>query len=171
MIFTNETKYNQKTMTSLAHALRLTLRKKRNKRTHIVGWIVLVLAALLLAGNGFVLSFQSVITVLAMLIMVVTLLWEDHINGYIARKRLLKGLDKSVTTFHEDGYETITAVGKTQWTYEVIGEIVEMKDCFVFIFDRSHGQVYDKAGFTEGTVEEFRSFIEGKTKKDIQKLK
>ena len=171
MKFTNETNYDQKTMTALAHALRKTLRAKRNKRTHIVGWIVVALSALLLWGKGFQVNAQTVFTVLVVLIMTATLLWEDHINGYIARKRLLKGLDKSVTTFDEEGYETVTAVGKTQWTYEVIGQIVELKDCFVFVFDKSHGQVYLKSGFTEGTVEEFRGFIEGKTKKNIRKIK
>ena len=53
----------------------------------------------------------------------------------------------------------------------MIGEIVELKNCFVFIFDRSHGQVYNKAGFTEGSVEEFRSFIEGKTKKEVKTIR
>ena len=171
MRFTVETNYDQKTMTALAHGLRKTVRAKRSKRTHRLGWIIVVLSILLLWSRDFQLSPQSIVTLLVVLLLIATLLWEDSINGYIARKRLLKGLDKSVTTFEEEGYETITAVGKTQWTYEVIGEIVELKNCFVFIFDRSHGQVYDKAGFTEGSVEEFRSFIEGKTKKEVKTIK
>ncbi len=171
MRFTVETNYDQKTMTALAHGLRKTVRAKRSKRTHRLGWIIVVLSILLLWSRDFQLSPQSIVTLLVVLLLIATLLWEDSINGYIARKRLLKGLDKSVTIFEEEGYETITAVGKTQWTYEVIGEIVELKNCFVFIFDRSHGQVYDKAGFTEGSVEEFRSFIEGKTKKEVKTIK
>lgn len=171
MKFTVETNYDQKTMTALAHGLRKTVRAKRSKRTHRLGWIIVVLSILLLWSRDFQLSPQSIVTLLVVLLLIATLLWEDSINGWIARKRLLKGLDKSVTTFEEEGYETITAVGKTQWTYEVIGEIVELKNCFVFIFDRSHGQVYDKAGFTEGSVEEFRSFIEGKTKKEVKTIR
>ena len=171
MRFTVETNYDQKTLTSLAHALRKTVRKKSGRLSHILGWIAVVLSPVLLFHDGFALDFRRVITLLAVLFMLAVLLFEDSINGWIARKRLLKGLDKSVTTFEEEGYETITAVGKTQWTYEVIGEIVELKNCFVFIFDRSHGQVYDKAGFTEGSVEEFRSFIEGKTKKEVKTIR
>ncbi len=171
MKFTVKTKYDQRTMMQLARALRKTVRRKRNRRTHILGWIVLVLAGLLVFGRGFAWSMQSIVTLAVMLVMLITLLWEDQINGYIARKRLLKGLEQSETIFHEEGYETVTAVGKTQWTYEVIQQIAELKDCFVFIFDQSHGQVYDKSGFTEGTVEEFRSFIEGKTKKEVKTIK
>ena len=171
MRFTVETNYDQKTLTNLAHALRKTVRKKSGRLSHILGWIAVVLSPVLLFHDGFALDFRRVITLLVVLFMLAVLLFEDSINGWIARKRLLKGLDKAVTEFHEDGYETITAIGKTQWNYDVMIQIVEMNDYFLFVFDQSHGQVYDKAGFTEGSVEEFRSFIEGKTKKEVKTIR
>ena len=171
MKFTVETNYDQKTMTALAHGLRKTVRAKRSKRTHCFGWIIVVLSMLLLWSRDFQLSPQSIVTLLVVLLLIATLLWEDSINGYIARRRLLKGLDKAVTEFHEDGYETITAIGKTQWNYDVMSQIVEMNDYFLFVFDQSHGQVYAKKGITGGTVEEFRSFIEGKTKKEVKTIR
>ena len=43
MRFTVETNYDQKTLTNLAHALRKTVRKKRGRLSHILGWIAVVL--------------------------------------------------------------------------------------------------------------------------------
>jgi len=40
MEFRFETVYNQKAFTSMAKALRKTIRKKRSKRSHIFGWMV-----------------------------------------------------------------------------------------------------------------------------------
>ena len=47
MEFTFETNYNQKSLTAMARVLRKTIRKKRSKRSHIFGWIIVVLSTLL----------------------------------------------------------------------------------------------------------------------------
>ena len=39
MEFIFETNYDKKTVAAMAEALRKTIRKKRNKRTHILGWL------------------------------------------------------------------------------------------------------------------------------------
>ncbi len=171
MKFTVETVYDQKTMTVLARVLRKTLRAKRNKRTHIFGWLINIMALLLLWAQDFVMNPQTVVTVIAMVIMIVTLLWEDHINGYTARKRLLKGLDKSVTDFTDKGYESVTAVGKTQWTYNIVDRIVKSGEYLVFVFDKNHGQVYDLQKLSGGTAEEFQHFLSEKTGKNVELLK
>ncbi len=46
-----------------------------------------------------------------------------------------------------------------------------MKDYFVFMMGKQQGQVYDKDGFAEGSVEEFRRFISEKTGKPVQYIK
>ena len=171
MKFTVETTYDQKTMTALARVLRKTLRAKRNKRTHIFGWLLIIVTLLLMWAQDFILNAQSVVTMVAMVVMAATLLWEDHINGYTARKRLLKGLDKSLTSFSEDGYESVTAVGKTQWTYNVVDRIVKHGEYVVFVFDKNHGQVYDLQNLSGGTVDEFQHFLTKKTGKNIEILK
>ena len=47
MQYTFETLYNQKSLAVMAKCLRKTIRKKKSKRSHIFGWLVVVLAVLL----------------------------------------------------------------------------------------------------------------------------
>ena len=44
MEYTFETVYDQKAVSAMVRALRKTLRKKRSRRTHVWGWIVVILA-------------------------------------------------------------------------------------------------------------------------------
>ena len=46
MELTFETTYNQKAMTTMARALRKTVRKKHSRRSQILGWLITVLALL-----------------------------------------------------------------------------------------------------------------------------
>lgn len=171
MEFIFETKYDQKGITTMAKALRKTIRKKRSRRSHIFG-IIIILCAILLSlpekGEAFVITGNLVITWVA--VMAVTLLFEDKLNGYIARKRMLPGMDKSLVTFKEDSYLSETAVGKTEFYYNNINTIAETDEYFVFIFNQNHAQIYDKKGTKEGTIEGFRAFITQKTEKEIQRI-
>jgi len=169
MEFKFETKYDQKAFTTMARTLRKTVRRKRSRKSHVFGWIVVTLALLLVfAGEGgFVLNMKSVLTLAVAAIMILTLIWEDAINGYVALKRTLPGTDRSTCTFYEDGYISVTDMGKTEWSYEKPMMIAESGNYFVFIFSNSHAQLYDKRAISGGTVEEFRAFIEEKTGKKL----
>ena len=48
MEFTTATDYDMKTLTAMAKALRKTVRKRKSRRAHIFGWIVVLLGTLLL---------------------------------------------------------------------------------------------------------------------------
>ena len=173
MEFKNETTYNQKAVTAMAKALRKTIRKKRSKRSHIFGWIVMVLALLLsfIPGEeGFQITFKTIVTWLITLILFLVLIWEDWLNGYIARRRLLPGTEKVTTCFDEEGYYSESEFGKSEWKYEKIERIAELKGYFVFIFNMSHAQVYSKRHLKGGSVDEFRGFIEEMTGKRVEKL-
>ena len=170
MEFTFQTTYNQKAMKTMAMGLRKTIRKKRNMRSRIFGGIIVVLGLFLTlvpGENGIVIDFSTILTWLAIAIMSVVLIWEDDINGYLVRKRLLKGTEVSVATFQADGYKSASEFGKSEWSYDKIMAIAETKEYFVFVFSISHAQVYDKASLTGGTLEEFREFIQRKTEKEI----
>ena len=172
--FTFETTYNQKAMTVMARALRKTVRKKHSRRSHIFGWIITVFPVLLILPIGernFILDFQTVLTLIAVLVIVVTLLLEDQINGYIARKRMLPGTAFALCTFGEDDYVSETKAGKTEWKYENIETIAETKNYFVFLFGKNHAQVYDKSSLQGGSIEEFRTFLMKKTEKEIWSVK
>lgn len=170
MEFTFQTTYNQKAMKTMARGVRKTVRKKRNLRSRIFGYAICALGLFLTLvpdENGITVDFSTILTWLAITIMAVVLIWEDAINGYLARKRLLPGTETSVATFMADGYESASEFGKSEWSYDKIVEIAETKEYFVFIFSISHAQVYEKSSLTGGSLEEFRAFIKAKTEKEI----
>lgn len=171
MEFTFETEYNAKTMASMAKVLRKTIRKKHSRRSHIFGWIAAALGLLLVISKGFSLGFRTIITLVALVVILVALLFEDKINGFVAKKRLLPGTEKAVTVFTEAVFISTTDIGKTEWSYDKIVLIAETRDFFVFIFSTSHAQLYDKHHLQGGTVDDFRCFIERTTKKQVQKIK
>lgn len=173
MEFIIETIYNQESITAMAKAMRKTVRRKRNKRTRIAGWIIIILALLLTIPSKdeeFVLEANMIVTWIVVLIMGLVILFEDNINAYIAKKRMVMGTEKAVTEFKEESYISTTDMGKTEWYYKNIIQIAETKEYFIFIFDNSHAQIYDKNKFTKGTVEEFRTFICEKTGKEIKNI-
>lgn len=173
MEFIFETIYNQKSISVMAEVLRKTIRKKNSKRSHIYAILVILLGIILSFSQGteeFKITFKFIITWLVIVVMVIVLLFEDKINGYIARKRMITGMEKSTTTFKEDSYITETNIGKTEFYYKNINILAETDDYFVFVFDQSHAQIYDKNGITKGSIDEFRKFIIQKTEKEIEKV-
>ena len=167
MEFTFETQYNAKTLAVMAKALRKTVRKKRSRRSHIFGWIVMAFSLLLLMSDG----FRSIATWIAVLIILIALLFEDRLNGYVAKMRLLPGTDSSVAVFSENSFVSTTGVGKSEWNYDKIVTIAETEDFFVFIFSANHAQLYDKRHLSGGTVDDFRRFVESVTGKTVQTVK
>lgn len=170
MEFVFETDYDRKAMTAMAKGLRKTVRKKHSRRSHIFGWIVIALGLLLSWPSGEV-KASDVLLWAAIAVMLGALLFEDRLNGYFARKKMLPGTDHSKATFTEDGYYSETQMGNTEWKYENISTMAEMKDYFVFLFSKNHAQVYDKRTLTGGTVEDFRAFIRKKTGKIVETVK
>ncbi len=174
MEFMFETIYDQKGISVMAEALRKTIRKKRSKRTHIWAILIIIFAIIISLpqkDEEFVIKSNTIITWIVVAIMVVVLIFEDKINGYIARKRMITGMEKSITTFKEESYISETNMGKTEFYYNNINIIAETEEYFVFVFDQSHAQIYDKKGLKNGTLEEFKKFIERKTEKNIQEIK
>lgn len=173
MVFSFHTAIDQRAMTAMARALRKTVRKKRSRRSHIFGWIVIVAGLLLAFGgeDGFVVDVRTAATLLVLLVIVVVLVWEDQVNAYIARKRMLPGTEKATSCFEPDGYKTTTDIGETSWHYDKIGRLVIIGDYYVFVFNQSHAQVYDRRSISGGTTGEFEKFIESKTEKNFQMIR
>lgn len=169
-----ETAYDQKALTTMARVVRKTVRKKHSRRSHILGWLVVLFGVLMflpLNGAPIIINFKKIVTGLVLLILIFTLLFEDKINGYFAKKRMLPGTANSIAKFTEDGYLSETNAGKTEWQYKNIDLIVETNEYFAFVFGKNHAQFYDKKHLTGGTIDEFREFIQNKTGKQLQKIK
>lgn len=163
-----KTEYDRKTMTAMARALRKTVRSPRSRRSHRAGWLLAAVApglAVWQAAGGH--RLQCGVTVLAAAALAVALLWEDRINGYVARRRLLPGTERATATFNEEEFVSHTEVGTTVFRYEKVEAVAESTDYFFLLYDAGHAQAYAKAGISGGTVEEFRALIEGATGKKI----
>ena len=170
MEFKFETAYNQEAITIMAKAIRKTARKKKSRRSHIFSIIIIILALLLtlpLGDKEFVLDSKTVITWIVVAILFFTLIFEDKINGYVARKRMLPGLEKATVTFKADCYHSATEIGSSDFKYSTIMLLAETADYFIFVFSQSHAQIYSKKSITGGTIEEFREFITKATGKEI----
>jgi cation transport ATPase len=173
MEYTFETLYNQEALTIMAKCLRKTVRRKKSKRSHFFGWIVVILAVILSVASdaeSFAIDFKKVITWTVALAIVVSFIFEDWLNGYFAKKRMLKGTEKSTSTFDTEiatAFISETAIGKSEFSYDKVAQIAETERYFVFIFSENHAQVYDKVGISGGTVDEFREFISKVTNKTV----
>ncbi len=164
-LFSFETDYDMNTFISMARALRMTIRKKHSKRSHIFGWGVVVLGiAFTFLGDVRVLHITAIAAI------ALALLFEDRLNGWIAMKRMLKGMEKVKSDFYEDRYVSATDIGTTEWHYDKIKAIAEDKDYFIFLFSESHTQAYDKRKMTGGTGADFRNFIMQKTGLNVQRI-
>ncbi|MBR5875193.1 MAG: YcxB family protein [Oscillospiraceae bacterium] len=170
MNFSFVTQYNREAVATMAKALRKTVRRKKSRRSHIIG-VAVILLALLLAlpfgneNNPF--EFKDAITLAVAAILGLTLIFEDRINGDIAMKRMLPGLKSSKAVFGEDSYTSETEVGTSEFRYDNIVMLAENSDYFVFIFSANHAQVYDKNSLSGGTARQFREFITKKTGREI----
>ena len=82
MEFKCETAYNQEALSIMAKVIRKTARKKRSKRSHVLGVIICIFALLLtlpLGDKEFVLDFRTIITWIVVAILFFTLIFEDKI--------------------------------------------------------------------------------------------
>ncbi len=169
-MYTIETQYDLKAMTAMGKALRKTIRKKHSKRSHFLGFFAVVLGVLLLLANGFS-GIRSIFTLLAVFVIVLALIFEDSLNGYVAQKRGLPSMDHVVTTFQEENYHSVTKIAESTFFYESILRFVRCGEYFVFVFSPNHGQVYDIKTLTGGSADDFAAFIEKKTKITLENVK
>ena len=157
-----ETTVEQRAMTALSRAARRTLGRRRNIAIHIFCWVVLVLDLLLflllwLGGD------VPWLNLLLGLMLQGMLLFEDRLNGAIGLRQVLPGSRQVTAHFTEEDYRHTTLVSESTWHYEQIQAVCETEAYFLLLLGRRHGQVYSKAGFTQGTPEAFRTFIAEKT--------
>jgi len=171
MRFVIQTTYDFKAMTAMARTLRKTIRKKSSARTHIFGTIIVIIAVLLLISSGWPFGFSEWITLISALAIVIVTATEDQLNCWLAQRKVLPGSETGETVFSEEGYITTTTAAETHWKHEQVKAVYEAKDYFVFFLSDRHGQVYDKSGFKEGTIDEFRRFLSEKTGKPVEYIK
>ena len=167
--------YDHKALTALCRARRKTLGRVLSIVLRIFGWtavgLMTALQLLLAVMGAFLFDSDEFLILLVMAVMIALMLGEDHLNAWIASFNLVPGSKDSKTRFTEAEYVCDNDAAVTQFPYENIGSVCEMKDYFVFFLGKRHGQIYPKSAFLEGTPEDFRTFIKEKTGKEIRFVK
>lgn len=167
--------YDHKALKTMARVLRKTMRRKRSIALRVFGWCAVTLFTLseiaLAAIGAFSLSAGDVAVLLAVVVMLATLLFEDDLNAWIAAFSLIPGTREADTRFTSEGYLVTTQAAETRWTYARVVAVGETKDSFVFMLSKRHTQEFPKAGLSEGTPEEFRDFIAERTGLPVRYVK
>ena len=120
MEFVFETTYDRKATTAMAKGLRKTVRKKHSRRSHFFGWIVIILGLLLSWPSEAGIEKKNVVTWIVIAILLLVTVFEDQLNGWLARKRMLPGSAHAKATFTEEGYHKLPVAVRY---YNVDGEI------------------------------------------------
>jgi len=166
---TLETKYDLPAMKALARGLRKTVRRKHSRRSHIMGWVVIVFGVIMLLSASEI-NGNFIVTAIAVSAIVLSFCLEDTLNGLIAIRRGIPGLHSAVTEFDEDGYTSKTEVGESRFPYGNIICLAETKDYYLLLIGPNHGQVYSKSGITVGTEDQFKTLLEDKVSKHFVKV-
>ena len=174
MTFEIHSNITNRSMTVAARAMRRVLRRKRSIMWAIFGWSVFLFNALLLIpfdGEPFALDARTLISLLAEVILLSVLLFQDRFNGMIARKNTLAGTKEYHVAFGEDSYTVVTAATTSTFRYELIDALAESQDYIILLMKKRYVQPLDKRTLTGGTVEEFKRFLKEKTGKTFRRVK
>ena len=175
MEFHFATVYDQACLTAMAKALRKTVRRRRSRRTHLFGFLLIAFVLFLwlpiVTGRRSA-DFGDMISLIAIIFVAVVLWKEDSLNALLAGKRMLPSSRRAEATFTDSGYRNVTEAAVTEWSYENIplAAICDAGDYIVFALNKTFAQAYDKRTLTGGCVEEFCAFIEEKTGKTVEKI-
>ena len=88
MEFIFETDYDQKAITVMARALRKTIRRKRSRRSLMLGILVILLGIIFSIppeNQELQITSSFIVTWIAIIVMCVVLVFQDKINAYFAR--------------------------------------------------------------------------------------
>ena len=163
-----------RSMTIASRAMRKVLRRKRSILWAIFGWSVFFINALLLIpfdGEPFSLDVRTVTSLLAEVMLLSVLLFQDRFNGMIACKNTLAGTKDYHIAFGEESYTVVTEVITSTFRYEMIDALAESQDYIILLMKKRYAQPLDKRTLTGGTVEEFKRFLEEKTGKTFRRVK
>ena len=174
MTFEIRSDITNRSMAIASRAMRKVLQRKSSILWAIFGWTVFFINALLLIpfdGEPFTLDVTTVTALLAEVMLLSVLLFQDRFIGMIARKNTLAGTKEYHVAFGEDSYTVVTAATTSTFRYELIDALAESQDYIILLMKKRYAQPLDKRTLTGGTVEEFKRFLEEKTGKTFRRVK
>lgn len=167
MGFSCKTVYDRKVLAAMSMALRKTVRKTIDRTLKIFSAVVIVVALFTILAPWETPWRRGVYAALVFLMLFVQ--WKgDALNAIFAKRKAMPGMKACRTHFGPDCYETVLTGAVTQWQYDRILALVETKQYFIFIVGKNHAQAFEKRCLEPESVEDFRTFLEQKTGKNIQ---
>ena len=182
MEFVFVTDHDQKAFTTGAMVLRKTVRRSLSIIIRVIGCIIVAMLLLftmlpfifMLDDREFLMLGMIVavpVVIFFVLIIVLPFVFEDYLNGFIAKKRALPGTSKTTAVFTAEGYTITTEIAKTEYQYNSASLIAETNDYFVFVLGNNYAQIFSKKGICRGSVDYFREFIVSMTNKPLLTVK
>lgn len=182
MEFVFVTDHDQKAFTAVAMVLRKTVRRTMSMVIRVIGGIFVAMLLLftilpflfILDDREFLMLGMIVavpVVIFFALIIVLPFVFEDQLNGFIARKRALPGTARTTAVFTVEGYTIKTEIAKTEYQYNSASLIAETNDYFVFVLGNNYAQIFSKRGICRGSVDYFREFIVSMTNKPLLIIK
>lgn len=171
-MFSVEQTYDIQTMTALNVAARKKVRRWYNL-VRAGAWILLILSAgtMLMSMAYGIFGLDDWILPVAALVMILFLVFDDKLNGWVSLRQLLPGSAHSVTTFTDESYTVKTDTTVTEYRYENISCLCEAERYFIFFLGNKHGQCFDKQCFQQGDSAAFRIWMQQKTGLSFQTVK
>lgn len=159
--------YNRKSMTAMAKAMRVGLQEEQDKKSRIIGWVMVALAVVVLLSSG-KFGWVQIIAMVLVACFAAYLILQDQVNGALALAKLPKNMRTGMWLFREDGYFSNTDAGESDYSYENIFAIVESNEYIFLVFHTGHAQIIELSTIKGGTVDDFRRLLRKKTSLTIQ---
>lgn len=167
MELTFDLNYDQKAMTAMAKAIRTGLQEEQDKKSKIIGWIFVVLTVfILLLSDRF--GWMQIAASILITGFAAYLIWQDHVNGYLALRKLPKKMRTGKWLFRDDGYFSDTEAGESDYSYNNIFLMVESQGYMMLVFHEGTAHVIDMSTIQGGTVQDFRKLLRRQTSLTIQ---
>lgn len=177
MIFENTTQYDSEALYALADVQIKTSRRHRIRR-----WVLLLaglwccIAGILLLSMLWRLDMSGYIVTGMTLVMgpfgVVQGIFYRRIIVWRTKKHVLQG-DSGPRrfVFTEEALQAEKAGVRSAYRYEVVQNAYETGGYFVLALDKLHCIIVSMAGFTQGSPDGFRAFLEQKLGQPVQYLR
>lgn len=169
MELTFELNYDQKAMTAMARAIRKGLQEEQDRKSKIIGWSFVLLAAAILLFSGKN-GWMQIVGGVVVILFAAYLIWQDHINGALAIWNLPVKMRKGEWLFREDGYFSNTEAGESDYSYKNIFMMVESKGYMILVFQEGKAHIIPMNTVKGGTAADFRRLLRRQTSLTITEV-
>lgn len=168
MEFQIEMKYDLNAMTAMSKGIRKALRKEYHQKNTIISCLFAGGSVGILLTSPFF-GFQQIITVIALALWVLCVVFQDHVHGIWVRMKRPSNMKKCTWTFREDGFSAPQRV-ISEFDYDSIYAMIECDGYLILCFLGSIEQEFDLKHMTDVSAADLCIFLQKKTGLTIQKV-